>query len=125
VAEVHIGGSRGGTPGGKGGGDGEGCERQSAFAPSSGSQLVDRGVFGSGRCGGLVFDGRLCGGLFDGGSTDRGERGGRCHQGFHRGGRPGVVRRQGTQFQQDRAKVTGVFHAGVGQQFVDDLLVPG
>jgi hypothetical protein len=108
VAEVFVGRGSGSAPGCKGCRDGEGGERQPAVAPSSGSQLIARLRFSN------VFN-----------SGDLGQRSRGRHQGFHFSGRPGAVRCQGAQFQQDGPEVAGVFHAGVGQQFVDDPLVPG
>jgi hypothetical protein len=114
VAEVFIRSRSGGPAGGQGSRDGEGGERKSAFATAPGGKFVDGGDGGRG-CGAGGCGGR---------GGDR-KHGGRCHQSLHRCGRTGAVGCQGTQFQQDGAKVTVVVHAGVGQQFVDDPLVPG
>jgi hypothetical protein len=67
---------------------------------------------------------RAGGGGFSRNSGKHGQRDGRRHQRFHRGGRPRAVGGQCTQFQQDGAQFARVFHAGVSQQFVDDPLVP-
>ena len=85
VAEVFIGGRRGGTAGGKSRSDGEGRERQAAFAPSSGSQLIHSQFavreFVGRQCIGTQFIGRGRARSGRGsGRRDRCERGGRSHR---------------------------------------------
>jgi hypothetical protein len=122
VAEVLIGSCSGGTAGSQGRGNREGRERQAAFAPPPGSEFVDDRFVNRGFRGCGFVDSRRQGGRGDGDSS---RYGGRRHECGHCGGRPGALRRQGTKFQQYRAEVCGIVHAGVGQQVVDDLLVPG